>query len=334
MSSLPIIAITMGDPSGIGPEVILKALAHPEVYTLCRPLVVGSVDVFRHVADLLHLSAVTIDSVASGQEASDTPERIAVRDIPTDRTKIEVGVEGPESGRVAVESIHTAVAMAQAGEVAAIATAPLNKRAMHLAGFSYAGHTELLAELTQTRDYSMMLVTPHLKVVHVSTHVSLREAIERVRPERILTVIGIAYRTLQRMGMESPRIAVAGLNPHAGESGLFGREEIEIIRPTIEQARNLGYNVSGPYPPDTIFYRASKGEFDIVVAMYHDQGHIPIKQSGFETGVNVSVGLPFPRTSVDHGTAFDIAYKGIASESSMVEAITLAAQMVKSSEEK
>lgn len=328
MTRLPIIAITMGDPSGIGPEVILKALAHPRIYDVCRPLIVGSVEIFQQAAAALPTRPVaSLEAVASAADASDSPSRVAVLDIPADLSKIEVGVEGTESGRIAVESVRKAVALARAGEVNAIATAPLNKRAMHMAGFRYPGHTELLAELTDTRDYSMMLVTPHLRVVHVSTHVSLRAAIERVQEPRILTVIGIAHRTLVRMGIESPRIAVAGLNPHAGESGLFGQEEIEIIGPAIEKAQAQGYNASGPFPPDTIFYRASKGEFDIVVAMYHDQGHIPIKQSGFETGVNVSVGMPFPRTSVDHGTAFDIAGKGIASEGSMIEAIELAARM-------
>jgi 4-hydroxythreonine-4-phosphate dehydrogenase len=291
---------------------------------------VGSMEVFRRAAEVLGLLSVELRPVTNAAEASDRPGTIAIYDVPTDLSKVEIGVEGAESGRVAVESVRTAVSLALAGEVAAIATAPLNKRAMHLAGFTYPGHTELLAELTNTRDYSMMLVTPHLRVIHVSTHVSLREAIERVQEKRILTVIGIAHRTLLGMGIADPRIAVAGLNPHAGESGLFGQEEIEIIGPAVEKARDMGYNATGPFPPDTIFYRASKGEFDIVVAMYHDQGHIPIKQSGFETGVNVSVGMPFPRTSVDHGTAFDIAGKGIASESSMVEAIELAAELVRS----
>lgn len=325
----PIIAVTMGDPSGVGPEVILKALAHPRLYEVCRPLVVGSVDIFRHAVEVLGLAPVTLRAVSTAGEASERSGDVGVLDIPTDRARVQIGVEGPESGRAAVESVRRAVALALAGEVDAIATAPLNKRAMHLAGFAYAGHTELLAELTGTRDYAMMLVTPNLRVIHISTHVSLRQAIERVTEARILTVIAIAHRTLRRMGIDAPRIAVAGLNPHAGEGGLFGDEESTIIGPAVEQARKQGFDASGPHPPDTIFYRAGRGEFDIVVAMYHDQGHIPVKLSGFETGVNVSVGLPFPRTSVDHGTAFDIAYKGVASESSMIEAIELAARMVK-----
>jgi 4-hydroxythreonine-4-phosphate dehydrogenase len=317
----------MGDPSGIGPEVILKALADTRIYRVCRPLVVGSVEVFRRVAAGLRLPSGETHPVASSTDAPTAPGTVAVVEVPTDLSLVTVGKQSAESGRAAVESVRAAVALALAGDVDAIATAPLNKAAMHEAGFRYPGHTEILAELTGTRDYAMMLVTPSLKVVHVSTHVSLRDAIERVREERILTVIGIAHRTLVRMGIPSPRIAVAGLNPHAGEGGLFGREEIEVIGPTVARAREQGFDASGPYPPDTIFHRASKGEFDIVVAMYHDQGHIPIKVSGFETGVNVTVGLPFPRTSVDHGTAFDIAGKGIASESSMIEAIELAARL-------
>jgi 4-hydroxythreonine-4-phosphate dehydrogenase len=333
-SKLPVVAITMGDPSGVGPEVILKALAHPCLYDECRPLVVGSVQVFHGAAQAMALASggAGLHWVESAGDASDRPERIAILDVPVDMAGVAIGVEGPESGRAAVESVRAAVMLALDGEADAIATAPLNKRAMRQAGFTYAGHTELIAELTGTRDYAMMLVTPKLRVVHVSTHVGLREAVDSLNAERILTVIGIAHETLIQMGIGAPRIAVAGLNPHAGEGGIFGSEEIEIIEPAVRQARARGYDATGPFPPDTVFYRASQGEFDIVVAMYHDQGHIPIKLSGFETGVNVSVGMPFPRTSVDHGTAFDIAGRGIASESSMVEAILLAARMTRAGE--
>lgn len=321
----PVLAITMGDPSGVGPEIILKALAREDVRASCVPLVVGSADVLRHVAEMLRLPA-SLQTVA---DVSAIPETgIAVWDIPADLDAIEIGVEGAESGRVAVEAVRQAVALTQGGQAAAIVTAPLNKRAISLAGFPYPGHTEMLAELAGAAKVAMLLVTPTLRVIHVSTHVSLREAIERVRPERIRTVIEIADRTLRQMKIAPPRIAVAGLNPHAGEGGLFGREEIEIITPAVEEARQAGFDATGPYPPDTIFHRAGRGEFDVVVAMYHDQGHIPVKLAGFESGVNVSVGLPFVRTSVDHGTAFDIAGKGIASEQSLVEAIRLAAGMV------
>ncbi len=215
----------------------------------------------------------------------------------------------------------------QAGTAAAIATAPLNKAAMVSAGFHYPGHTELLAELAGVKDYAMLLAAGKLRVIHTSTHVSLREAIGRVTRERVLTVIRIAHDTLRRMGIPRPRIAVAGLNPHAGEGGLFGTEEIEHIAPAIADARALGLDATGPWPGDTIFYRGARGDFDVVVAQYHDQGHIAVKQAGFETGINLTAGLPFFRVSVDHGTAFDIAWQGKASPQSMIEAILLAAEL-------
>jgi 4-hydroxythreonine-4-phosphate dehydrogenase len=323
----------MGDPAGIGPEIILKALSGDNgarIRAQCRPLVVGSAEMLRHAAAVLGLGAAALRRVGSADAVAETAgveDAIAVWDLPLDPASVPAGVEGAEAGRAAVEAVRAAVELALAGRVDAIATAPLNKAAIHRAGFAYAGHTELLADLTNTRDYAMMLVAGTLRVVHVSTHVSLREAIERVRENRIRTVIEIADRTLRRMGIAAPRIAVAGLNPHAGEGGLFGREEIEVIAPAVGQARVAGFDASGPHPPDTVFYRAGRGEFDIVVAMYHDQGHIPVKLAGFETGVNVSVGMPFLRTSVDHGTAFDIAYKGVASPGSLIEAILLAARL-------
>jgi 4-hydroxythreonine-4-phosphate dehydrogenase len=220
--------------------------------------------------------------------------------------------------------VQRATELASAGRVGAIATAPLNKEAMHLAGHKYPGHTEILAELTGTEDYAMMLVTDELKVIHVSTHVSLREAIERVKPERELAVIRLAHDSLRRLGVENPKVAVAGLNPHAGENGLFGTEDLERIAPAVEEAKAKGIEASGPWPPDTVLMRARRGEFDVVVVQYHDQGHIPVKLMGFDTGVNVTVGLPFFRTSVDHGTAFDIAGTGEADHASMRAAIDLA----------
>src|SRR3712207_916168 len=198
---------------------------------------------------------------------------------------------------------------------------------MHLAGHGYPGPTEILARLTGTEDYAMMLVTDELKVIHVSTHVSLREAIERVRPERELAVMRLAHASMRKLGVENPRVAVAGLNPHAGESGLFGTEDAERIAPAIEEARAQGIDASGPHPPDTVLMRARRGVFDIVVVQYHDQGHIPVKLMGFDTGVNVTVGLPFFRTSVDHGTAFDIAGSGKADHASMRAALDLARKL-------
>jgi 4-hydroxythreonine-4-phosphate dehydrogenase len=231
------------------------------------------------------------------------------------------------AGEAAFRYVEKATELACEDRVAAIATAPLNKEAMHLAGHKYPGHTEILADLTGTEDYAMMLVTDELKVIHVSTHVSLREAIEIVKPERELAVIRLAHASMQKLGVEKPRVAVAGLNPHAGENGLFGTEDAEQIRPAIGEARTEGIEASGPHAPDTVLMRARRGVFDIVVVQYHDQGHIPIKLMGFDTGVNVTVGLPFFRTSVDHGTAFDIAGTGQADNASMLAAIDLARRL-------
>ena len=308
--SLPIVAITVGDPAGIGPEIVLQAIVRSEVVARCRPLVVGPRAILDRVARQLAL----------------TPAR-DVEDIPVSPDEITPGQASPAAGRCAVLAVKRAVALVQSGAAGAIATAPLNKAAMFSAGFHYPGHTELLAELAGVQDYTMMLAAGKLRVVHTSTHVSLSEAIRRVTRQRVLTVLRIAHETLLRMGLPHPRIAVAGLNPHAGEGGLFGREEIEHIAPAIADARAAGYDATGPWPGDTIFFRCARGDFDVVVAQYHDQGHIAVKQAGFEIGVNITAGLPFVRVSVDHGTAFDIAWQGKASASSMVEAILLAADL-------
>jgi 4-hydroxythreonine-4-phosphate dehydrogenase len=233
------------------------------------------------------------------------------------------------AGRAAVEYVFRACDLAIAGVADAVVTAPLNKAAMNLAGFAYAGHTELLTERTGATQVSMLLVGPQLRIVHVSTHVALAEAIRRVTPERVLATIELAQRSCVALGIAAPRIAVAGLNPHAGEGGLFGDQEERAIVPAIAAARTRGWDVSDPQPPDTVFLRATKGAYDIVVAMYHDQGHIPMKLLAFDSGVNVSVGLPIIRTSVDHGTAFDIAGTGMASETSMLAAIDVALQMAR-----
>jgi 4-hydroxythreonine-4-phosphate dehydrogenase len=233
------------------------------------------------------------------------------------------------AGRAAVEYVFAACDLATAGVAAAVVTAPLNKAAMNLAGYPYAGHTELLADRTGAPRVSMLLVGPKLRVVHVSTHVSLEEAIHRITRQRVEEVIGIAHDSCRALGIANPRIAVAGLNPHASEGGLFGDQEEREIAPAVAAARQRGWTVSDPQPPDTVFLRASRGEFDIVVAMYHDQGHIPIKLLAFDVGVNVSIGLPIIRTSVDHGTAFDIAGTGTAREDSLIAAIQVAIQMVR-----
>jgi len=298
----------MGDPAGIGPEIICKALMHPEVHEICDPVVYGDVDWMRRAAEGRTIPV---------QQATDA-----------DLQEVRLGELSAQAGKAAAECVIAATRAALAGEVDAMVTAPLNKEAIALGGYPYPGHTELLAYITQTPRYGMLLLSGPLRVVHVSTHVSLREAITRVKTARILECIRLGDRACRDLGIAAPRIAVAGLNPHAGEGGLFGTEEIEEIAPAIAQAQSEGLGASGPHPPDTVFARAVQGAFDLVVAMYHDQGHIPVKLHGFDTGVNVTIGLPILRVSVDHGTAFDIAGKGIAREQSLLEAIRVAVRMV------
>jgi 4-hydroxythreonine-4-phosphate dehydrogenase len=325
----PLIAITMGDPAGIGAEVSLKALLEPEVYDRCRPLVLGTLGMLRQMRDVLHSGQHlhAVDDPARGQYRLGT---VDVLDLAEEHPgPFPWGIVAKENGAAAVAYVEKAIALALSGEVDAIATAPLNKEAMRAAGFPYDGHTELLAIKTGTQAYTMMLASGEFRVFHVSTHVSLRGAIERATKARVLQVIELAYREIQRMGVPEPRLAVAGLNPHAGEHGLFGDEEIHEIGPAVQEARSRGWNVSGPLSPDTVFARAKGGDFDGVVAMYHDQGHIPFKMTEFELGVNVTVGLPIIRTSVDHGTAYDIAGKGVADPKNMVQAIVLAAEMAR-----
>lgn len=328
--NLPLLAITLGDPAGIGPEVILKALTHPNVFAQCRPLVIGDRRILARAAGWLGRPLPPVEAIDDPDTGIYAPSTLPLLDLHNaDPAEIAVGQVAPAAGRAAVEYVFRACDLALAGEVDGVVTAPLNKGAMHKAGFHYPGHTELLAERTGAARISMLLVGPKLRVVHVSTHVSLAEAIRRVTTERVLEVIGLAHYSCEALGIPHPRIAIAGLNPHASENGLFGNQEAEQVQPAIELARQKGWTVSDPQPPDTVFLRAVKGEFDIVVAMYHDQGHIPMKLLAFDSGVNVSIGLPIIRTSVDHGTAFDIAGKGVASEESMLAAIDVAVQMAR-----
>lgn len=325
----PLLALTMGDPAGIGPEVTLKALAHAEVYETARPVVLGDRRALERAAGWIGWSPAfdVVTDPASGRYEPGTVTLIDMANA--DPAACPVGEISAAAGNAAVEYVFAGCDLAMAGAVDAVVTAPLNKAAMHAAGFNYAGHTELLTERTGAEKVSMLLVGPKLKVVHISTHVSLLEAIRRVKKERVENVIQIAYDSCRALGIAEPRIAVAGLNPHASEGGLFGNEEETEIQPAIDAMRAKGMDVSDPQPPDTVFLRATKGIYDIVVAMYHDQGHIPMKLLAFDSGVNVSVGLPIIRTSVDHGTAFDIAGKGIASEESMLAAIDVALKMVR-----
>lgn len=329
-SARPVIAITMGDPSGIGPEIILKLSQRSEVFEICRPLIVGDRRILQRGIACTGLSNLGLDVVWDAQDASSSADALSLLDLKNaDPAKCPPGQVSAVSGKAAVEYIYQACDLALANQVDAIVTSPINKEAINLAGYRYAGHTELLAERTGSERFSMLLVAEKLRVVHVSTHVALEEAIRRVTTARVLEVIELARQSCLALGITEPRIAVAGLNPHAGEKGLFGDQERREIEPAIEIARRRGWRVSSPQPPDTVFLRTVKGEYDIVVAMYHDQGHIPMKLLAFDTGVNVTIGLPIIRASVDHGTAFDIAGAGKASETSLVQAIAVAVQMVK-----
>jgi len=325
----PIIAITMGDPSGIGPEVIAKTLGEGRIYDICRPIVIGDAKIMAGAAKLApkNLQVNSVEVIAQGGFRLGAIDVLDLKNIDID--SLQRGKVDRDSGRAAVEYVQRAIDLAIKGEVDGIATAPLNKEAMNLAGFSYPGHTEILAETTRSKNYAMMLLAGPLRVVHVTTHTSLRQACDRVKKERVATTIRLTDRAMKDLGIAKPRIAVAGLNPHAGEGGLFGTEDVDEIAPAVQECRSEGILAEGPFPPDTVFLRGKRGEFDAVVAMYHDQGHIPVKMLGFEEGVNVTIGLPIIRTSVDHGTAFDIAWKGVADPRSMVEAIRIAAEMAK-----
>jgi 4-hydroxythreonine-4-phosphate dehydrogenase len=323
----PLLGLTIGDATGSGPEIVVKALAEQEVYDRCRPLVIGDLGIMNRAAGIVGSSlkcrAVT-DLAGAGQEYGFI-DVLDMKNLPID---LPFATIDPRAGKAAYEYVEKAVGLAMSGEVDAIVTGPLHKEAMNRGGYHFPGHTEILAHLSGTKDYAMMLTGDNLRVIHVSTHVALRKACDLVKKERVLKVIHLAHQTLQMMGIEKPRIAVAGLNPHSGEGGLFGDEDAKEIVPAVAEAKQQGLDVLGPVAPDTVFYRAVvKKHFDIVVVMYHDQGHIPLKVLGFEAGVNTTVGLPFIRTSVDHGTAFGKAGKGTADHHSMLEAIYLAAQM-------
>ncbi|WP_132747287.1 4-hydroxythreonine-4-phosphate dehydrogenase PdxA [Scopulibacillus darangshiensis] len=325
----PMIGITMGDAAGVGPEIIIKALQHASLYNNCRPLIIGDVKILERAAKLTGVN-VTIRKVSEPNDGHFSSETINCIDLDLLPGDLPFGHLSPLAGNAAFQYIAKAVDLAKKGDIQAICTAPLNKEALHKGGHIYPGHTEILADLTGTKDYSMMLSSPNLRVIHLTTHVGLLKAIEMITPERTFKVVKLAHDTLQRSGLSDPRIAVCGINPHAGENGLFGNgEEEEKLIPGIKRAASEGINVSGPYPADTLFYRAVRGDFDIVVACYHDQGHGPIKVLGLEAGINVTVGLKggIIRTSVDHGTAFDIAEKNIADERSMVAAIQSAIEL-------
>jgi 4-hydroxythreonine-4-phosphate dehydrogenase len=321
----PIVGITMGDVAGIGPEIILKALAHQAVYDKCRPIVIGDKKVLEAVSISLKKGFVinSIDDLAS---AGLKIGEVDCFDLDILSNILPYGKVSPIAGGAAYRFIEEAVSLAKADRIDAICTAPINKEALNMAGYAYPGHTEILAELTNTKDFRMMFYSPRLRVILVTVHVGIIDAINMINPDLVLKTILLASEALEEEGIAAPKIGVCAINPHAGEGGMFGyREEESKIIPAIEFARNNNMNVTGPLPADTIFYRALRGDFDIVVSMYHDQGLIPLKTMGLDLGINITVGLPIIRTSVDHGTAFDIAGLGIADESNMIAAIIKAA---------
>lgn len=320
------LAITMGDPGGVGPEIIIRALLSPEVSACCRPVVIGDRIVMEEALRLLD-RPLGLRIIAAPEEEYD-PSSESVELLGTGALKgFDKGKATAEGGSACAGYIKKAVELAMEGKVDGIVTAPISKEALKLAGMNWPGHTEMLAELTSTDNFGMMLTGGPLRVLLVTIHASLRSVPAMITRDRVLKTIRLAKKACDMLGIEGPRIAVAGLNPHAGEAGIFGSEEIMEIVPAVEDAQKEGIRVLGPFPPDTVFHKAYRGAFDIVVCMYHDQGLIPLKMIAFDTGVNVTVGLPFVRTSPDHGTAYDIAWKNKADPSSMIEAIRLAARL-------
>jgi 4-hydroxythreonine-4-phosphate dehydrogenase len=321
MMYLPIIAITMGDAAGVGPEIIMKSLGAPDLYQRCRPFVIGDVGRLREAGAIVG-SKLAVHGITDLAEAEFRHGSVECMDLGLIPAGYPFGQLSALCGHAAYCYIERAVELAGKQQIDAICTAPLNKEALHAGGHIFPGHTEMLAKLTNTPEVSMMLVAPKLRVIHVTTHMGLINAIRKIEPGLVGRTIDRGYEALVRSGIANPRIGVCGINPHAGENGLFGcNEEEEKIIPAVEAQQALGRSIEGPLPADTLFYRAARGDFDLVVAMYHDQGHAPVKVMGLEAGVNITVGLPVIRTSVDHGTAFDIAGKGIADENSMLEAL-------------
>jgi len=317
----------MGDPSGIGPEIILKSFLNSDIAN--NPsVVIADYHVMNSAYEMLNIRSFKLNRVASTTDCLFRQGVVNILDMDLMRPgELHQGVVSPFSGEAAFRCISKAVELVRNGEIDSVVTAPLNKEALSKAGYDYPGHTEILAGLSGTKDYAMLLYDKKLSVIHVSTHISLLAAITGLNKERIEKVIELADSAMWKLCGRMPRIAVAGINPHAGENGLFGKEELNEIRPAVLNMKEKGINVEGPFAPDTIFMNAAKGEYDIVVAMYHDQGHIPLKLLGFISGVNITVGLPFIRTSPDHGTAFEIAWKGVANEESMINAIKLSVKL-------
>lgn len=319
------IAITMGEPGGVGPEVIVKALNRRDIHKNCAPVVIGNAEIMRDAVKLskLPLEVRELSSISEAKPRAGTIEVLEVK------SRLAKNKCAPciSAGNAVVKYISEAVKLALNNEVSAVVTAPISKESLKMAGHSWPGHTELLAELTKSRNFAMMFYSDKLKIILCTIHTSLKSVPGKINPKLVSRIIRLAGTSMAMLGISNPRIAVAGLNPHAGESGIMGKEEIVSIQPAVTEARKQGINVTGPYPPDVVFHRAYQGDFDIIVCMYHDQGLIPFKMLAFDSGVNVTVGLPIIRTSPDHGTAFDIAWKNMADPSSMIEAIKLANKM-------
>ena len=335
----PILGITMGDPGGIGPEIACKALNDPEVYKVCRPLVVGDAAIMDNALKFCGLTNLKINAVHNptlGKYEHGVIDVYDLANLPLIELKHKTVTAA--QGKASYEYVAKAIELAMRKDIDGTVTGPINKAAINSAGFHYAGHTEIYADHTKTKDYTMMLADENFRVAHVTTHVSLREACERVKKARVLRVIELCQDGLMHMGIEHPRIAVAGLNPHCGEEGLFGHEDDQEIAPAVAEAKAKGIDVEGPIPADTVFSKMKGGMYDVVVVQYHDQGHIPMKLQGFRydektktwgamTGVNITLGLPIIRTSVDHGTAFGKAGEGRANPQSLLDAIYLAAKL-------
>ncbi len=336
----PILAITMGDPAGIGGEITIKALAHKEIYESCTPIVVGDYEALKEANEFCKTNLI-LNEITDVKDAKD---EFGTVDF------INLNLLAPRSweykkvseiaGRASFLYVEKGIQLAMEGKVHGVVTGPINKEAINLAGYHYSGHTEIFADYTKTKDYGMLLMSNSLRVIHVTTHISMRDACDLITKDRVYTVIRLAYDALKALGFDNPKIGVAGFNAHSSENGMFGDQEEKAIIPAIEKAKGDGLCVDGPVPPDTVFVKAMSGQYDVVVAMYHDQGHIPLKLSGFKldlatnqytsmSGVNCTVGLPIIRSSVDHGTAFGKAGEGRANEESLVDAINVGVTLAK-----
>ena len=338
MEPKPLIGISIGDPASIGPEIALKAASDPQVTAICRPILIGAADVLEHALSFTNLpiQIYRIEEVAEADFGGNVVNVLDLKNV--DISQLKLGEISAMCGHAAFENVVKMIELAKAGIIDATVTGPIHKESINLAGHKYAGHTEIYAHYTDTKKYGMLLVEENLRVIHVSTHVSLRQACDLAKKKRVLDTIELLYNACRRLGIEQPRIGVAGLNPHSSDGGLFGDEEEKEIIPAILEAKEKGYQVEGPVPPDTLFPKAIGGLYDGCVAMYHDQGHIPFKVHGFHwdreggkmksvRGVNITLGLPIIRTSVDHGTAMEIAGRNIASPDAMVLAIEYAVRL-------